>query len=602
MLRVTRNALGFMEKKERLVFFTFLSFRAFTALLDLTGILSIGFLATSMALLFTEGLDPNRQIDIGSIVLPAVTAESLPVAAFVILTLFVAKAALSILLTRQLANFLAKIEARSARVIASNAFGKGIEGARHHTREEILYAVQIGSPSAFNAVLNSVGTLSAEGFLFLLVIGAFLFVNPAIALGAILYFGLIGLIIQLFVGRLMQRTGVKLTESIVEANSGLADLGEVIREVAILGRQNYFYDRIYKARLRTSGSAATQYVLTGMPRYIVETALIIAISIFIILQASTGEIASSAATVGIFLSGGLRLTSSLLPLQSALLIIKQAIPPATRALDLLSQDSNEEPNGQTQTPSPIIDYPVSVSIEKLSFIYEGSTNEVLNNINLDISAGEQAAFVGVSGSGKSTLADIILGLIDPSSGKVLVDGINPSVLIKSRPGLLGYVPQKPGMISGTIAQNIALGCETNEIDQVKLKNAIASANLKDFIDSLPRGLETDIGKRKDELSGGQLQRIGLARALYSEPKLLVMDEATSSLDAESENQINIALDSMRGKVTIILIAHRLNTVQRSNKVFLVEKGKISATGSFQDLLKTNAVLRNLAELMAINPV
>ena len=130
--------------------------------------------------------------------------------------------------------------------------------------------------------------------------------------------------------------------------------------------------------------------------------------------------------------------------------------------------------------------------------------------------------------------------------------------------------------------------------------AISAAHLSDFIDSLPDGLETDLGKRKDELSGGQLQRIGLARALYSRPKLLVMDEATSALDAESEDRINMALDEVRGKVTVILVAHRLNTIQRSNIVFLVENGRVVASGTFQELLKSNKTVQNLAALMAID--
>jgi ABC-type bacteriocin/lantibiotic exporter with double-glycine peptidase domain len=594
-----KRSLDFMSLRERVTFFCFLSLRALVALLDLVGILAIGFLATSMALFITQGSDPSRSIKVGSLDIPAINLESLPVVAGVILLLFSAKAVLSVLLTRQLAHFLARIEARAARVIAQNAFGKGLEGARLNSREEILYAVQTGSPSAFNNVMNSIGTITAEGFLFALVLSAFTLVNPAVALGAILYFGVIGLLIQFFLGRVMHSTGMKVTESTVEANSGISDLGEVIRESAILGKQNFFFDRVYDSRLTASGSAATQFVLTGMPRYIVETSLIIAIAVFIILQTFSGDIAASAATIGIFLSGGLRLTSSLLPLQGALLSIKQAVPPALRALDLLvmfhdSTNSNSSYAGVTRSEKPL-----AVLIKNLSFRYLGSKTDVLSSVSLEIPEGSQAAFIGTSGAGKSTLADIILGLLNPSSGTVTVSGTEPADLIKHQPGLLGYVPQKPGMVSGTIAQNIALGIDVAEIDEVRLNRAVAQAHLQSLVESLPNGLNTDIGKRKDELSGGQLQRIGLARALYSMPKLLVMDEATSALDAESENEINKALNEMHGNVTVILIAHRLNTIQRSDKVFLLEKGTIAASGTFPDLLRTNETVKNLAALMSI---
>jgi ABC-type multidrug transport system fused ATPase/permease subunit len=600
VLNVVRRALSFMKPRERAKFSLFLSFRAFVALLDLIGILAIGFLATSMALIITEGNQVDRSVEVGPFLIPTVNFESLPIIAAAVLTLFITKAILSILLTRQLAYFLAGIEARSARVIAKNAFGRGLEGARLNSREEIHFVVQNGSPSAFHNVLNSVGTLAAEGFLFILVLGAFALVNPLVAAGAILYFGFIGLVIQFFIGRMMEQTGIRLANSSVDANAGLSDLGEVQREAEILGRQDFFFDKIYIARKKASGSSATQFVLTGMPRYIVEAALIIAIAVFIIVQAYSGDIVSSAATIGIFLSGGLRLTSSLLPLQSALLIIKQAIPSANKALDLLlvsetNERIEEKSAGQDQTTGPL-----SVKIRDLSFSYQGSTSETLSRLNVDISAGSQVAFIGVSGAGKSTIADLILGLLVPTSGQILVDGENPTELIHAKPGLLGYVPQKPGLVSGTIEQNIALGVDSSEIDEGSISGAVRDSHLSELIGNLPEGLKTNIGKRKDELSGGQIQRIGLARALYTNPKLLVMDEATSALDAESENEINKALDEMRGKVTVILIAHRLNTIQRSDKVFLVEDGQITDSGSFQELVKKNDVVRNLAELMAID--
>ena len=172
-------------------------------------------------------------------------------------------------------------------------------------------------------------------------------------------------------------------------------------------------------------------------------------------------------------------------------------------------------------------------------------------------------------------------------------------VIENSPGVMGYVPQVPGMISGTIAENIALGVAAEDIDSDRLSRAISDAHLSELIATLPLGLETDLGKRKDELSGGQLQRIGLARALYSQPKLLVMDEATSALDADSENEINKALDEMRGEVTVILIAHRLNTVQRSDVVFLLEDGCVSASGTFSELRRSNEKVRHLSNLMTI---
>jgi len=245
---------------------------------------------------------------------------------------------------------------------------------------------------------------------------------------------------------------------------------------------------------------------------------------------------------------------------------------------------------------------VTVDLRNVSFDYHDSDSPTLVGVNIKIQAGQQVALIGPSGAGKSTLADLILGLLKPTSGDLLIDSQDPEQVIANNPGRLGYVPQRPGMISGTVAENIALGVPADLVDQSRLSEAIAAAHLKKVLGKLPEGVDTNLGKRRDELSGGQLQRIGLARALYSSPGLLVMDEATSALDADSENEINKALDEMRGKVTVVLIAHRLNTVQRSDVVFLVQEGSVTASGTFPELLKSNKTVQNLAKLMSIDDV
>jgi ABC-type multidrug transport system fused ATPase/permease subunit len=601
VLRTVRKALGFMTSRERTKYIIFLNLRAFVATFDLLGILAIGFLATSIALFVTLGSDASRVIEFGGLSIPAVTAQTLPFIAGLILALFIVKAVISILLTRQLAYFLARVEARASRLVADSAFGNGLEDARRFSRDEVNFAVQTASPAAFNSVLNSVGTIAAEGLLFLFVIASFLTVDPISALGALVYFGFVAGVIQFAIGTKMQSVSVQVAKGSIDSYGAIGDLSEVIREATVLGKKQHFYDSIFAARSRTASSLASQQTLSGMPRYIVETSLIIAVALFVLLQSASGDIVSAAGTVGIFLSGGLRLTASLLPLQSAVLSINQAIPIAEKALSLL-----EGKNLTTISPARVSnkDYsngfePVGVTITRASFRYPEATELALKDLNLEIEPGQQVAFIGPSGAGKSTIADLILGLLRPTEGLVTVAGGDPRVLIEETPGRLSYVPQRPGITSGTIADNIALGVPQHEVDFVGLRSAIDSAHLTQVIENLPEGVNTEVGKRKDELSGGQLQRIGLARALFSNPGLLIMDEATSALDAESENEINRALDEMRGKVTVILIAHRLNTVQRSDLVFLVEEGRITASGTFPELLKSNKTVQKLAELMAI---
>jgi ATP-binding cassette subfamily C protein len=398
----------------------------------------------------------------------------------------------------------------------------------------------------------------------------------------------------------MQIASTIAAREVIQANSAIGDLSEVLREATILNNRSAFLDKIHDARIRAASSNANQFVLAGMPRYIVETALIVAVALFVLVQSSSGDLVAASGTVGVFLSGGLRLTASLLPMQSALIAIKQSLPLADRALEFLEPEVHglgSEPQLASQARVPA--QPIAVKLSGVSYSYPGADGPALTDVSISIAPGQQAALIGHSGSGKSTIADLILGLIEPSSGEAHLDLHTLGEAMKTFQGRLGYVPQKPGMVSGSIRENIALGVAKDMVDEASLSKAIQDAHLTEVIESLPNGVDTDLGKRQDGLSGGQLQRIGLARALYTQPGLLVMDEATSALDAESENEINKALDDMRGRVTVILIAHRLNTIQRSDVVFLVDSGEIKAKGTFPELMRNNAAVQKLAKLMTI---
>lgn len=587
-----------MTVLERRKFFSYLAFRSFVAFFDLIGILAIGFLATSIALFVTLGSDSTRRIEFAGLEIPAVTAQTLPLVAGGILGLFALKAVVSIFLTRQLAYFLAGIEARAARTVAYKAFGSGLSEARLTSKDEAYFAIQGGSPAAFNGVLNALGTIVSEGLLFLLVIISFLFIDPISALGIIFYFFFIAAVIQIFIGNLLQKASKRVVEGSVAGNTAIGDLSEVLREASVSGLRSIFYDRIYEAKVRTATSTASQLTFGGMPRYIVETSLMVAVALFVLWQSASGDLVKAAGIIGIFLSGGLRLTASLLPLQSAFLTVKQSLPVAESALKYL--DTSDVDTGTKSGQFKIArqdSIAAQVTFSNVGFSYPNSSNVQLDNVTFLAKAGQQVALIGPSGAGKSTIADLMLGLLEPQSGQIQVNGKAPSVIIDEYPGLLAYVPQRPGIISGTIQDNITLGLPVN---QRELDRALGAAHLTSVIANLPDGLHSNVGKRRDELSGGQLQRIGLARALYSNPGLLVMDEATSALDAESEDEINTALDEMRGKVTVVLIAHRLNTIQRSDVVFLVEEGRITASGTFPELLRDNVTVQKLAALMSID--
>jgi ATP-binding cassette subfamily C protein len=294
----------------------------------------------------------------------------------------------------------------------------------------------------------------------------------------------------------------------------------------------------------------------------------------------------------------------MLPLQAALLNIKASLPAASRVYEILddqmatSGNSNARLESKVPPLRPVFASPIQVNIKNISFKYPDSDQPAVKRISLEIHSGQQVAFIGPSGAGKSTIADLICGVLVPSEGMVVTTGDRS---LSNSNGVLNvsYVPQKPGLVSGSVAQNVALGLESNEIDDIRVWESLESSNLTQVVKSLPQGIHTELGKYQDGLSGGQIQRLGLARAMYTRPGLLVMDEATSALDAESESEIAKALDQMRGKVTVVLIAHRLNTVQHADKVFLIDSGQLVDQGTFQELVKRNASVEKLVALMKV---
>jgi len=238
----------------------------------------------------------------------------------------------------------------------------------------------------------------------------------------------------------------------------------------------------------------------------------------------------------------------------------------------------------------------NIVLEDVTFTYPNKEKPVLCNLSLTIKTNSIVGIVGLSGSGKSTLIDIVLGLISPQSGRLKVDDIKVSKEnLRAWQNSIGFVPQSIFLSEGTIAENVAFGISKSNIDTMIVKQALKLAHLEELVSNMPKGIDTKVGERGVQLSGGQRQRIGIARALYNDPSLLVFDEATSALDGTTEKMIMDAIHDFSGMKTIIMIAHRLKTVQKCDVIYFINHGKIIDSGTYSELLEKNEQFREMAK-------
>jgi ATP-binding cassette subfamily C protein len=601
VLSAARSALALLTPSERLSYWGLVAARAIVGFLDVFGILLVGVVAALGATQFADAGGPTV---VFGVELPILDGQGLLLLVLFVLGVFVIKAAIAIGLSRALTAFIARIEARNAAELSTHLLTGSLAHVRRFSRNELQFALTESIKWTFTGLLNNVAGIVVEGFLLAIVAVAFFLVDPLVAVFALGYFALIVVGMQAGIARVLKRAGEDAAEGTTLTLGALGDTLDTYRELTVLGRSDLFLERIRASRTRAARSGATLAFLGGMPRYVVETALILGVVVFVGQQLLTGQLASGLATLGVFLAGAVRIMGAILPLQTAVAALKVNTEQSAAARALLAELRGAPlptvPAAPADRPVPSGEVPLAVEVQSVSYRYPGAEAAVLDDVSLRIPSGSFAAIIGPSGAGKTTLVELLIGLSTADSGSILIDGFDPRALRAAAPGLVSYVPQKPGLVSGTIADNVALGIRPDAIDRDRVRAVLAQAQLLDFVDSLPEGIDTPVGKQSDAFSGGQVQRIGLARALYVAPRLLVLDEATSGLDAATEAVVSNTLRALSGELTIIVIAHRLSTVQKADTVVVIEGGRVVAEGDFATVRRTVPMVAEYVKLMSFD--
>ncbi len=349
-----------------------------------------------------------------------------------------------------------------------------------------------------------------------------------------------------------------------------------IKEIKIANREKFFGEEFDSINYDLAKNQKDNALLNSIPKPVMEAACIGSLMIIVIIKASLGDISIAfATTLGVFAMGAMRLLPSVNKISayiSTLLYSRafvESVYTERQRMIAISKRKSEE-----NTVSDIT-FDKEISVEDLSFSYEEGVENVINDASFKIEKNTSVAFIGPSGAGKTTMVDIMLGVLKPQKGCVKVDGSNIADCMDAWHKKVGYIPQNIYLMDESLRRNIAFGVPESEIDDEKVWRVIREAQLENVVKDMDDGLDTVIGEMGVRLSGGQRQRIGIARALYREPEILVLDEATSALDTETERAVMEAIDSLHGKMTLIIIAHRLSTIKNCDIVYEVKEGRVT---------------------------
>ena len=371
-----------------------------------------------------------------------------------------------------------------------------------------------------------------------------------------------------------------------------------IKDVLLLGKDNYFTKHFSQTGSALTYSTSTNQMLAQVPRYFMELMAfgsMVALLLYLIASYD-GNLGIILPIVSVYALATFKLIPAFHQIYGNLAEIKGNIA----AFESIQQDLIDSKQTQLVKFKPEIAglHPErTISLENINFSYPSLEKSTINKLNLSIQANSIIGIVGPSGSGKSTLINILLGLIKPQQGNLKIDNtLVDEQNLRQWQNSIGFVAQNIFLLDGTIAENVAFGVSRDQIDLVQVRRVLKLAYLNELIQSLELGIHTKVGERGVQLSGGQCQRIGIARALYHEPEVLVFDEATSSLDGISEKLIMEAIQNFSGQKTIIMIAHRLKTVKNCDKILFIKKGQVVDQGTYKELIKTNVYFRNMADL------
>ncbi len=589
-------SISFLSKEDQIKYLAGISLNLILNLMDILGIFLLGLFGT----LAIRGIQSQPQGDTvtGILSFLGLNNFSFQVQAFTISSLAVliltSKSYFSLVINRKIFNFLAL---RSARV-SSRIFGKvylsdlllinkiSFQELRHSTNSAIFALV--------SGILGAAAVLVADLMLLIflcIAIGLF----DVLSLFFILT--LFGLSASLLLRKQFKKAksiGRKSTNFSIAADGLLHDSINLYREFYVRNKRDEVVNNLQNLKEAQAQITGQQSFLPNVGKYIIESTVLIGVIVVSGLQFMLHDANQAVAGVAIFISSAGRIAPALMRIQQNLTQMNISLGETLRVRSLIDRLNADLPTVRSSEPNNDSKIePTKIIINNLNFKFSETSNFALKIEKLVIESNSAVALVGPSGAGKTSLVDLILGVLPSTEGSVTIGGLFPQEAIGRNPKLISYVPQRVQLLDTSIYENIAMTKERNELSDTRMLEVLKMSDLQDWVKSLPEGLETQMGSLGVIASGGQAQRIGLARAFFVNPKILILDEATSAIDYESEEKIRQTLERVKGTMTVLTIAHRLSTVKSSDLIIIMQDGTITAQGDFQSLTNNNEYFKNI---------
>lgn len=595
----TKLIMSFLEQKDRKKLVLLTCCNLFLAFLDLLGVAALGVL-TAMAIQGAQALEPGDKV--------SWVLEFLQISEFSFRTrlivlsvgavlVFVIKTFLSALITRKTLYFLGYRAAYVGSKLVDQLLKQQVSYIREKSPQELTYAVNSGASYSVLGVLGSISKFSSDLVLMAVLAVGLLVVDWVTAVITFCIFTLTGFLLTKSLHKKARNLGAVYSDMTIMGNQLTLNAINAHSEISVRGTSEYFASIVSKQKFELSKVESESSFLGMISKYVFEIMVIFSSFMICAVQLTLNSPARGAAIIAVFLGSISRAAPAALRAQQTITQIQNYFAKITPTLELMNLlriqrivAANSVYTFDHAHFEPMVEF------SDVSFMYKAGSNFSIKNINLTINPGEFVAIIGPSGSGKSTIIDLILGAQIPDSGEVKLSHRNPKEAILKFPGAVGYVPQEIFILPDTIRRNIDLGFGRSEIGDYRYLEVLSQSKLSNIVDQLPRKLDEVLGESGYGLSGGQKQRLGIARALFTNPKLIILDEATNALDIETEYALTESLQEIRGNRTFIVIAHNLETILKADKFIFMDQGSVVITESLEELRKNVPRFESIANL------